>query len=266
MEVNNISSQNLTNLNNVSSKSLERISTGLAINKASDDASSLVISDALRLQRSELAQSVQNLNEGIAMTRIADSALADQKGLLEDMRTKTLQAMNGTTSQEGKEAIQKDIQKMLDQFNNISQQTNYNGTSLLQPSAEGETSINIATSSDTFALEVGDTSNVSANIQGFLDDFTPESMQNMLAAIDSGIDTVSQYASEFASASTQMESSARNTITEQVNLAKANSTLTDIDFGAEVTDFNKNNLMSQIGYLVASQANTVQEQSYKLLV
>lgn len=265
MEVNNISSQNLNNLNNVSGQSLEKIASGSSLTKASDDASSLFISEALSVQRNELAQSLQNLNDGIAMTRIAEDSLLEQKSILEQIRVKTLEAMNATTSQEGKDAIQNDIQKMIEQYNNISEQTTYNGLPLLQPNANGETSIHITTSSDSFSLEIGDTSTISQTLQNYLNSFTYEDMQNMLGTIDQGINTINEFINEFASASSQMESSARNTLTEQVNLARANSSLTDIDFGAEVTDFNKTNLIAQLGFLAASQANAMQEQNVRLL-
>ena len=265
MEVNNISTQNnLNNLNNVSSGNIERLATATSITKAADDASSLLISDALESQRSELAQSVQNLNEGIAMSQIAESGLMEQKNILESIREKTLQAMNATTSAEGRDAIKNEIQKSINQFNMIAQQTRYNDQELLNQTG-GNNTISISTSTSAYNINVADTTSVTGRMDGLLDNFTFEDMGKMLEAVDQGMRDIDTFSSDYASTSVAMESSARNTISEQINLSRANSALRDVDFGAEITDFNKTNVIAQVGYMVAAQANVIQDQSIKLL-
>ncbi|NQY95009.1 MAG: flagellin, partial [Campylobacteraceae bacterium] len=91
---------NINNVTNLQNSSLERISSGSKINQASDDASSLSISESLRLQRSDLSQSLQNLNQGIALTRIASAGLENQQEILGDIKVKLLQANTDTTSAE----------------------------------------------------------------------------------------------------------------------------------------------------------------------
>jgi flagellin len=264
MEVNNISRQSLTNQTNVMNQQLESVATGLKIKSAADDAAGLFISENLKVDQSELSQSVRNLNEGIAMTRIADGAISEQKNILEQIRVKTLDAMNATTSSDAKDAIKQNIENLVSQFNNIAESTNFNGQQLLT-TEDGNDQINITTNTDSYTMEVGNTPDIANTLSGFLENFTNEDMQSILNAVDSGIDTLSQYAAEYGTTANQMESAARNAITEEINIANANSQLKDVDYGKEVTDFNKTNLMTQMGYLVAAQANTVQEQSYKLL-
>jgi flagellin len=127
--------ENSTNTNKSLSSSLEKLSSGLAINKAADDASGLAIADKLRTQASSLKQGIANANSASAMIQIADKAMAEQSNILDIVKTKLIQASTSTTSADGREAIRKDVSKLLTQLDNIASQTNYNGTTLLQQSA-----------------------------------------------------------------------------------------------------------------------------------
>ncbi len=122
---------NATNTNLSLQSSLEKLSSGLKINKASDDASGMAIADKLRTQASSLGQGISNANSGSALIQIADAAMAEQSNILDTVKTKLIQASTSTTSAEGREAIRKDISKLLEQMDNISAQTNYNGVNLL---------------------------------------------------------------------------------------------------------------------------------------
>lgn len=120
-----------TETNSTQTSSLEKLSSGLAINKASDDASGLSIADKLRTQASSLGQGISNANSASALITIADKGMSEQSDILDTVKTKLIQASTSTTSEEGRESIRKDISKLLEQFDNISSQTNYNGTNLL---------------------------------------------------------------------------------------------------------------------------------------
>ena len=120
------------NTNNSIANSLEKLSTGLKINKASDDASGLAIADKLRTQVTSINQGISNGNSAIALLQIADKSMAEQSKILDTVKSKLIQANTDTTSDDGRTAIAKDVAKLLQQLNNIAEQTNYNGTSLLQ--------------------------------------------------------------------------------------------------------------------------------------
>ena len=121
-----------TNTNRSIAGSLEKLSTGLKINKASDDASGLAIADKLRTQVTSINQGISNGNSAIALLQIADKSMAEQSKILDTVKSKLIQANTDTTSDDGRTAIAKDVAKLLQQLNNIAEQTNYNGTSLLQ--------------------------------------------------------------------------------------------------------------------------------------
>ena len=114
--------------------SLEKLSTGLKVNKASDDASGLAIADKLRTQATSIAQGIDNGNSAVSLIQIADKSMAEQSNILDIVKAKLIQANTDTTSADGREAIRKDIVKLLEQLDNIAQQTSYNGITLLQDS------------------------------------------------------------------------------------------------------------------------------------
>lgn len=258
---------NVNNISNTQNTHLEKLSTGLKINQSADDASSLSISDALRLQRSDLSQSLQNLNQGIALTRIASDGLESQKEILGDIREKLLQANTATTSDEGRDAIKQEVIKLADQFRNISETTKFGGQQLITPNGSSST-LDISTSDDTISIDIPNTGQVGNNLSSLINntDFKSGNIGAIIDQVDTATDEISNSLSNFGSAEIQLESNARNSITAEVNIAKANSSLTDIDFGKEITDFSKANILTQIGYLVSTQANAAQEQNVKLLV
>ena len=113
------------------SKSLQKLASGLAINQAADNGAGLAIADKLRTQSSAISQGIKNANSGIAMIQIADKAMDEQSKILTTIKTKLVQAATDTTTDDGRAAIKTDINKLLEQFQNISEQTNYNGINLI---------------------------------------------------------------------------------------------------------------------------------------
>jgi flagellin len=118
--------------------SLEKLSTGLRINKASDDASGLAIADKLRTQATSINQGISNGNSAVSLLQIADKSMSEQSNILDTIKAKLIQANTDTTSSDGREAIRKDVSKLLQQLDNIAEQTNYNGNVLLQSSATNQ--------------------------------------------------------------------------------------------------------------------------------
>lgn len=127
-----------TNTNNAISNSLEKLSTGLKINKASDDASGLAIADKLRTQVTSIKQGIANGNSAISLITIADKAMDEQSKILDTIKGKLINANSSSTSADGREAIRKDIGKLLEQLDNIAAMTNYNGMSLLADVKDGK--------------------------------------------------------------------------------------------------------------------------------
>ena len=127
----NLLKENSINNNKVLGNSLEKLSTGLRINKASDDASGLAISDKLRTQASGIKQGIDNANSAIAMMNIADKAMSELSNILDTIKAKAIQMNTDTTSDEGKKIIKTDILKLIESYDDIVCRTNYNQTPLL---------------------------------------------------------------------------------------------------------------------------------------
>jgi flagellin len=124
--------ESISNSSLAQNSSLEKLSSGLEINSASDNPSSLAIADKLRTQAHGLNQAISNITSGISLTQIADKAMTEQSNILDIIKQKLIQGSTATTSIEGKSAIGKDISKLLDQLDNISEQTTYNGQKAIQ--------------------------------------------------------------------------------------------------------------------------------------
>ena len=146
--------ENSINSNKVLNNSLSKLSTGLRINKASDDASGLAISDKLRTQASGIKQGIDNANSAIAMMNIADKSMSELSNILDIIKSKAIQMNTDTTSQEGRKIIKTDILKLIESYDDIVCRTNYNKTPLLNGCAT------------PFDFQVGDDSNeiISVNV------------------------------------------------------------------------------------------------------
>jgi flagellin len=139
-----------TSTNSKIASSLEKLSTGLKVNKASDDASGLAIADKLRTQATSIGQGIDNGNSAVALIQIADKSMSEQSNILDIVKAKLIQANTDTTSDDGRESIRKDIVKLLEQLDNIAKQTNYNGTTLLQNSYTSDIG------SDQLSFQIGE--------------------------------------------------------------------------------------------------------------
>jgi flagellin len=266
---NNTSTYNSINETNSSSNSaLQKIATGLLINQASDNASGLAIADQLRTEGSVLSQTIDNANSGIAMANIADGAMNEQQSILSEINTLTIQANNGTMSTDDRQIIADQINKYIDQYENIAEQTTYNGTQLLKSSGDpASDDLSIAGESEIVSLQVADTTSISDNLRTLMSDFAtnPDSRNAMLDAIDTSSSQLASMQSDFGSASNALQSSVRNYMTAETNTRAAESVIRDLDFANGIANFNKTNIQSQAGYFAQAQSNAVQSRVLGLL-
>ena len=256
--------------------SLEKLSTGLRINKASDDASGLAIADKLRTQATSINQGISNGNSAVALLQIADKSMGEQSNILDTIKSKLIQANTDTTSAEGRESIGKDVKKLLEQLNNIAKQTNYNGRQLISAGTG-------LTGSSNHTFQVGEKSSdtitmksVNANTAGLGlatlsgNVGTPASFTKAMAAaqqtvVNAAINTLNGYRGDIGSTQNQVESAVRNLMTQATNVKAAESIIRDVDYAAESANFNKQNIISQAGSYAISQANAVQQNVLRLL-
>ena len=254
--------------------SLEKLSTGLRINKASDDASGLAIADKLRTQATSINQGISNGNSAVALLQIADKSMGEQSNILDTIKAKLIQANTDTTSDEGRESITKDVKKLLEQLNNIAKQTNYNGRQLIS-NEDGITASNShvfqigekatdtikmgAVSANTTGLGLGALSTAAAATISKTDASTAQT------AVNDAINTLNGFRGDIGSTQNQVESAVRNLMTQATNVKAAESIIRDVDYAQESANFNKQNIISQAGSYAISQANAVQQNVLRLL-
>ncbi len=270
--------------NRTLSSSLEKLSSGLRINKASDDSSGLSIADKLRTQANGLGQAISNGSSAVALTQIADKAMAEQSNILDIVKTKLIQASTATTSTEGRKAISKDVSKLIDQLDNIAAQTNYNGISLLQASATVTTTAAAQTfqMGDLAANTISSGNSVQANSVGLslngLDGMTSAGVTSAAGAgitaanarlqmveVDQALDKLNGWRADFGSTQNQLESAVRNLSTQQTNIKNAESIIRDVDYAKESSNFSKQNIIAQAGTYAMSQSNAMQQNVMRLL-
>lgn len=264
-----IAYENYSRNNSLLSASLQRLSTGLRINSASDDPSGLAIADNLRTQASSIRQGIENANSAIALTQIADKAMAEQSNIIDIIKSKLIQASTATTTDEGRESIRKDIVKYLEQLDNIAQQTNYNGITLLQQDSNDDTLSNDLTfqvgakSSDTIEMKGVRSNTAGLNLTALKSlasgALTKDVARNNMQVMDDALSTLNLYRSEFGSTQNQLESSVRFMMTMETNLKASESVIRDVDYAKEFMEYNRLSIMVQAGMYAMSQANKVQE-------
>ena len=263
------------NTSNSLSSSLEKLSSGLKINKASDDASGLAIADKLRTQATSINQAVDNGNSAVSLLQIADKSMSEQSTILDTIKAKLIQANTDTTSSDGREAIRKDITKLLTQLDNIADQTNYNGTTLLQASASSSAvssglTFQVGEKSTNTITNGGIQSNTSGLAMTTLAGLTTNGLTQTVAAaqqtiVDAAITKLNGYRGDIGSTQNQVESAVRNLMTQATNVKAAESIIRDVDYAQESANFNKQNIISQAGSYAISQANAVQQNVLRLL-
>ncbi|EFU69675.1 flagellin [Aliarcobacter butzleri] len=289
------------NTNKNISTSLEKLSTGLRINKAADDASGLAIADKLRTQATSINQGISNGNSAVALLQITDKSMAEQSTILDTIKSKLIQANTDTTSVAGRTAIAKDITKLLQQLNNIGEQTNYNGTNLLQnarTTANASTEGNLTaarTALGGLSFQIGEgtqdlikTKTINSNVAGLklsalakavrsggkmsagatagtTGIFTRTMAQSGQKAIDTAISILNGYRGDIGSTQNQVESAIRNLTTQATNIKNAESTIRDVDYAQESANYNKLNIIAQAGSYAISQANSTQQNVLRLL-
>lgn len=256
-------------------RSLERIATGLELNKASDNASALSIADNLRTEANGYTQALENTNSAIASVQIADSAISEQSKILDNIKEKLLQASTDTTSQEGREALLQDIQNSLKGFDAIASSTNYNSESLLQASSTNQD----ATTSQAYQIGTEssntiDSTSIQSNSVGVgLNDlltedgttFTSQDAREYLSKVDDAIGTLNNYRADLGTTQNQLASTGKNIISQEIQTRAAQAELTAANIAQEVTNFDKSNVLSQVGAYTQSQFNITQQSVLKLL-
>ncbi|CAM3467816.1 hypothetical protein [Arcobacter aquimarinus] len=265
MDVNAINNNNISSLNtSVSSLQSERSFSKSRIENSEKEALNLNINNYNK-QRDELSLNVQSLNDGIAITKIAQNSIEKQQDYLKNIQNK----LENINNLENKNDIKQSINEDLRAFNQIAYETKYQRENLLVNNYNDEkNSIDINTSFVNFSMDKPNTASFANDIFESINNSDLNNSLNVNNSMDKVASSSSKLQNiydQFTDFGNKLEESARDSIKEQIDLFNQNKINKDKNFGKESSDFSKTNVNANAGYLAASQANIVQEQSVRLL-
>lgn len=232
-----------------SQKAMLRLSTGLRINSAADDAAGLAISEKMRGQVRGLDQAARNIQDGISLLQTAEGALNEVHAILQRMREISVQAANDTNSPEDRQHLQKEYEQLLEEITRISRDTEFNTIPLLDGS---KSSLKIqagANSGQAIELHLSDMSGVAIGLDG-TDILTRETAEAAMTALDEAIKKVASQRSSFGAMQNRLEHALNNTLNMHENLVAAESRIRDADMAKELMNFTKANILMQAAQYV----------------
>ena len=269
-------------------KSLEKLSSGLKINRAGDNAAGLAISEKMRGQIRGLDTASTNASDGISLIKTAEGALSETHSILQRMRELAVQSANDTNTATDRGELQKEMNQLIYEVDRISDQTEFNTKTLLDGTktatgTSGELVLHIgANSGQTMNLSISDmsASGIGTGASGI------SSLQTVTAAgaatvnsgistqasaelaitnINTAIETVSAERAKLGAYQNRLEHTINNLGTSSENLSSAESRIRDVDMAAEMMEFTKNNILSQAAQSMLAQANQQPQNVLQLL-
>jgi flagellin len=265
-----ISAQRSLSVNNRESENtLAKLSSGTRINKASDDAAGLAISEKLKAKIRSTNQANRNANDGISMVQTAEGGLDEVSSILTRLRELAVQSSSDTVGDTERSFTNMEYQNLKQEIERISQVTEFNGTKLLNGQGE-KLDFQIGSNNDAFQDRISyDTSAQSARLDnlGIAEIGVDQKVgaQESLSKIDKAIETVSGQRAALGAIQNRLVSTSNNLQITSENLSAANSRIRDVDY-AEVSAQNaKNNILNQAGTSVLAQANAQGQSALRLL-
>ncbi|WP_105032590.1 flagellin [Arthrobacter ruber] len=263
----NTAYRNLSSTQGDMSKSLEKLSSGLRINRAADDAAGLSIAEGLRSQVNGLGVAARNAQDGISVVQTAEGALTEVHSILQRVRDLAVQSGNDSNNADARTAIQTEVTALGDELTRIAGSTNFNGTDLLTAAAADLTfqvGAGSTAANDQITVKTADVEAVATAVKGLKFSTAAEALTS-IAALDTQIKAVSTSRSELGAVQNRFESAINSINVSQENLSAAESRIRDTDMAKEMASFTRSNILSQAGTAMLAQANQMNQGVLQLL-
>jgi flagellin len=261
--------RNLTGTETSLSKSLERLSSGMRINRAADDAAGLSISENLLSQVNGFKVASSNAQDGISLLQTAEGALNETTNLLQRIRDLAVQAANtGANDQTARDAIGKEVTQALNEIDRISNATVFGAKSLLDGSQSAGFTFHVGyngASYNQLNISISGMSAAALGLTGLASVITGTNAANALASIDAAITNVSTTRTQIGAYQNRLESTIANLGVAVENLSASESRIRDTDMAAEMTNFSKLQILQQAGTAMLGQANSLPQSVLSLL-
>lgn len=265
---------NLRESQNSLSTAIERLSSGLRINNAKDDAAGLAIANRFTSQIRGLTQASRNANDGISLAQTAEGSLDEINNNLQRVRELTVQAYNGTNSADDLDSINDEIKARLSEIERVADQTEFNGINVLDGSASGGIDIQVG-ADDGETINIAATDAQLSNLLSGATSITSGGLTltsggtvvsgGALAEIDTAIKSVDSMRSDLGAIQNRFESAISNLNNTVTNLSASRSRIQDADYAVEVSNMTRAQILQQAGTSVLAQANQVPQTVLSLL-
>jgi len=257
--------RNLMNTTNNLSRSMERLSSGLRITRASDDAAGLAISERFRSEIRSLSQAQRNANDGISLLQIAEGALNESSNTLIRMRELAIQSANGTLGTAERTTLDNEFQALLAEIDRVAAVTEFNGVQMLDGTAPTVTFQVGANNTVNDQISVTGVDATSTGLGATGDITTVATAQTAIDALDTAIDALSGLRAGFGTAQNRLESTIRSIAVAVENTSAAESRIRDVDVAHETAVLTRNQVLQQAGIAVLAQANQSSAAALSLL-
>lgn len=253
-------------------KSMERLSSGLRINRSGDDAAGLAISESLKSDIRALQQASRNAADGISLVQTAEGSLDEVNSILLRLRELAQQAATETLGREERDYLNNEFQALLDEIDRISLTAEFNGIKLLDGTAETlDVQVGIGTDAATSAVSIDLTQAMSSSALDLtagalvITGTNGEAARLAIGAITAATGIVSSMRATFGAAQNRFETSIRNIGMTAENLAAANSRIRDVDVALETSNMTSLQILQQAGVSILAQANVTSQLALNLL-
>ena len=244
-------------------KSLERLSSGLRINRAADDAAGLAIAEGFNSQvrGSQVAQ--RNAQDGVSLVQTAEGALSETTNILQRIRELAVQASNGTQSNDNRNALNNEVVQLLGQIDDIATDTQFNGISVLS-TAQTITLQAGAQTSQTLTISVSGSKTSDLGVSGVAVS-TLASAVSAISTIDTALKSVNTLRSTLGAYQNRLEFTINTLAIQEENSAASESAIRDADIATETVSYTRNQILVSSGTSVLAQANLVPQTALQLL-
>jgi flagellin len=264
--------KNLSMTNDSINSSLEKLSSGMRINKAGDDAAGLSISEKMRGQIRGLAMATKNAQDGISLIQTAEGALNETHSILQRMRELAVQAANDTNTTADKVEIQKEMDQLRQEIDRISDTTEFNTRKLFTGAyITNGIAFHIGANANQFvSLKINQMDATALSLSGASElealSLTSAASANLaITTINDALTAVSSERSKFGAVQNRLEHTINNLRTGQENLQASESRIRDVDMAEEMTKFSKDKIIQQSGTAMLAQANATPQSVLQLL-
>lgn len=258
-----IATNQMTKNTALAGNSMEKLSTGLRITKAGDDAAGLAISEKMRAQIRGMEQAERNVQDGISLVQTAEGALEESGNILQRMRELTVQGANDTLVEEDREKIDEELSQLGEELGKIAEETKFNGQELLKGTTTKIT-IQAGANKETREIAMTDLETIAGTVDGLKVTSTSIAQANE-ALIDKALKDVNTERANLGAMQNRLEYTSSNLVTSTENLTAAESRIRDIDVAKEMVKLSKLNILNQASQAMVGQAKQQPESVAQLL-